>query len=532
MTSKQREEFLRQNHKLREFDPGSADQFLSLNNILEDLNTSLESSKSSHNHGNSIGFYLLIFLVLFLVVVSAAYSQPTSSTISPRAFGSKSWRENGLAPASLPLVNNTLWDVRLASDGVIYYWDGNSWESIVGSGGSGGTLTIDVGTTTTGLPGTQASVVNSGSETDLILDFTIPRGDVGATGATGENGTDGIDGIDGVDGVDGVDGAPGQAGSAATITVGSTTTGIAGSSASVINTGSSSAAMLEFVIPRGDTGATGATGPTGPAGPIAGSDGQIIYNKLGAASGDLGLTFNDTTDTLSTAKVIATNGGTSSAPGFQIGSTPEGMFYESGIGPALTAASGKYIRFWVNGSARWHIHQGSYDIVNAGGSAGSVIIQWLVGSATVPPYTFTSDLNTGLGWGGMDDLRSIAGGVSVQGYTPDKVTTYVKSVNMAQMLPIADNGNGATRATATLTPTTSYITCTVSDPQGANVSISETTAVDGQILDIVNIGANICGFTDTVGVTEMNGNYDMVQYGSLSFRYVVDRWIERSRSVN
>lgn len=49
-------------------------------------------------------------------------------------------------------------------------------------------------------------------------------------------------------------GAKGEDGSSATITVGSTTTGAAGTNASVTNSGTSSAAVLNFTIPRGDTG--------------------------------------------------------------------------------------------------------------------------------------------------------------------------------------------------------------------------------------------------------------------------------------
>jgi len=56
----------------------------------------------------------------------------------------------------------------------------------------------------------------------------------------------------------------GARGAAATITVGTTTTGAAGTNASVTNSGTSSAAVFDFTIPRGDTGATGATGAAGP----------------------------------------------------------------------------------------------------------------------------------------------------------------------------------------------------------------------------------------------------------------------------
>ena len=70
--------------------------------------------------------------------------------------------------------------------------------------------------------------------------------------------------------------ASGTDGAAASVAVGTTTTGAAGTNASVTNSGTSSAAVLDFTIPRGakgdkgdkgDTGATGATGPQGPQGP-------------------------------------------------------------------------------------------------------------------------------------------------------------------------------------------------------------------------------------------------------------------------
>ena len=61
-------------------------------------------------------------------------------------------------------------------------------------------------------------------------------------------------GRDGQDGQDGQDGADGQA---ATITIGTVTTGAAGTNASVTNSGTSSAAVFDFVIPRGADGSSG-----------------------------------------------------------------------------------------------------------------------------------------------------------------------------------------------------------------------------------------------------------------------------------
>lgn len=64
-----------------------------------------------------------------------------------------------------------------------------------------------------------------------------------------------------VKGPKGDKGDAGAQGPAATITVGTTQTGEAGTEATVQNGGTTSAAVLNFVIPRGEKGDTGATGP-------------------------------------------------------------------------------------------------------------------------------------------------------------------------------------------------------------------------------------------------------------------------------
>lgn len=50
-----------------------------------------------------------------------------------------------------------------------------------GPTGPSGPTTINIGTTTTGVPGTQASVTNSGTNQNVILDFVIPAGATGPT---------------------------------------------------------------------------------------------------------------------------------------------------------------------------------------------------------------------------------------------------------------------------------------------------------------------------------------------------------------
>lgn len=63
-----------------------------------------------------------------------------------------------------------------------------------------------------------------------------------------------FNGKDGSPGPAGADGAPGKDGAAATVTVGTVTTGEPGTDAAVTNTGTENAAVLDFVIPKGDPG--------------------------------------------------------------------------------------------------------------------------------------------------------------------------------------------------------------------------------------------------------------------------------------
>ena len=57
--------------------------------------------------------------------------------------------------------------------------------------------TITVGVTTTTAPGTNASVVNTGTSSNAVLDFSIPAGATGPTGPTGPQGIQGETGTTG-----------------------------------------------------------------------------------------------------------------------------------------------------------------------------------------------------------------------------------------------------------------------------------------------------------------------------------------------
>ena len=109
-----------------------------------------------------------------------------------------------------------------------------------GAVGSAGTVTI--GTTTTGSSGGNASVTNSGTSSEAVLNFSIPKGVSGAAGVQGSQG---------------LTGATGAAGDNATIQISTVTTLPEDSNATVTNIGTDTAAVLQFGLPMGQTGAQG-----------------------------------------------------------------------------------------------------------------------------------------------------------------------------------------------------------------------------------------------------------------------------------
>ena len=128
----------------------------------------------------------------------------------------------------------------------LYVWNGSAW--------------IDCGN----VQGPKGDKGDTGSKGDAFTyaDFTQeqlaslkgPKGDKGDTGAKGAAGAQGPQGPQGVQGLQGLQG---PAGNAATITIGSVTTSAPGTSANVTNSGTPSAAVLDFVLPKGKDGADG-----------------------------------------------------------------------------------------------------------------------------------------------------------------------------------------------------------------------------------------------------------------------------------
>jgi len=86
-------------------------------------------------------------------------------------------------------------------------------------------------------------------------------------------------------------GPSGPAGSAATVTIGTVTTGAAGSQAAVTNSGTSAAAVLNFTIPQGATGSPGTGGSgSGSGGSTSGIPFASVYH-LEPSGGSPGLSM-------------------------------------------------------------------------------------------------------------------------------------------------------------------------------------------------------------------------------------------------
>ena len=174
-------------------------------------------------------------------------------------------------------------------------------------GQDGAAATIAVGTVTTGAAGSSASVVNSGTLSAAVFDFTIPRGDKGEQGIQGIQGEQGPRGEQGIQGIQGPKGDTGDAfaiyktypsiaameADAANVPEGkfvlitSTTEDIDNAKLYIKNnlggftylTDMSGAQGVQG--PKGDTGETGPEGPTGPQG-IQGPTGpQGIQGPIG-----------------------------------------------------------------------------------------------------------------------------------------------------------------------------------------------------------------------------------------------------------
>ena len=183
-------------------------------------------------------------------IVTRLYGQPAPG----QADQLLTFRGQVDTAASLP-ANATPGDTYTAADtDHLHTWDGAAW--------------VDNGSV--GIPGPVGPIGPQGAKGDPGVDSTVP-GPQGPTGPKGDKGDPG---------------PTGAAGAAATVTVGSVTTLAPGAQATVTNTGTESAAVLNFGIPKGADGAGG----SGAVSSVAGRTGDVT---LTPADVDLGNVTND-----------------------------------------------------------------------------------------------------------------------------------------------------------------------------------------------------------------------------------------------
>lgn len=184
-------------------------------------------------------------------------------------------------------------------------------------------------TPVTGAAGSSAAVVNLGTATNPSLQFTIPRGDTGATGA------------------------------AATIAVGITTTTNPGTSATVTNSGTSGAAVFNFGIPRGAGVNSGGTA------------GQVLTK---ASSTDYDTTWTTITGTLN---YQGTWNASTNTPALSSGTGTNGYYYVVSVAGTtnLDGITDWQVGDWAifNGST-WQKLDQTNTVTSVNGLTGAVVI--------------------------------------------------------------------------------------------------------------------------------------------------------------
>jgi hypothetical protein len=309
-----------------------------------------------------------------------------------------------------------------------------------------------------------------------------PKGDPGAVGPKGDTGATGSQGPQGNTGPTGATGNPGAA---ATIAAGTTTTGAPGTSASVTNAGSSSAAVFNFTIPRGDTGATGPQGPPGTSG-SGGDMTKAVYdtNNNGVV---------DTCDSLAWSKLT--------------GTPPANTTSQAGL---VTVAPADATKVW-RGDATWA--QLAYTSITGVPTLGTAAAKDVpaAGNASASQVVYGTDTR-------LTDARTPTAHALDSHSACTDITTLNVSTSAHGLTPKLDNNSGhfLSGVGTWTTPPTLITTTGVPGTPGASFSVpnvgstAQVTVADAAWLTVGELvylaGAGGSGQAGALQVTAIAGN--------------------------
>lgn len=341
----------------------------------------------------------------------------------------------------------------------------------------------------------------------------------------------------------GPQGEKGETGAAATIAAGNAYSTPSGSTPAVINTGTSSNAVFDFYIPKGDkgekgeTGATGARGPQGPQGPQgvqglqgpqgpAGKNGKDGKDGTDGKDGAIQYTAGANVNISSQNVISATDTTYSNFTGTD--GTSAGA---SGLVPApATTDAGKFLKAdgtWdtAGGGSSYTAGDGidiTNDVISATNTGKARVLttadyNWPTSNPKgfalwkMEPglYMLDKDAATEMQpnyYAGRDNLSDIVSGVDWTSYQGFILTTYRNGSSVGNIATFFSSNGTASFATYAYNPTVYKAPVTILDNLTSTSTTSALSAAQGKVLkDLVdslafkNAGAPTTATVGTVG---------------------------------